>query len=568
MNGAQVFAEILKREGVEYLFCFPTTPLIDACAAAGIRPIVTRQERVAGNMADGFSRVTNGERIGVVSVQQSAGAENAFAGLAHAYTDSSPILFVPGQWGREFASLPPNFSSVDNYRGAAKWADQIPSVQGMEMRLRRAFTLLRSGRPRPVILELPVDVAAQVLNDDRGHPVESLGYVPARRVRSQADWADIRAAVDLLTAAGRLLIWAGQGCLYAEASAELTELAELTGARVMSTLLAKSVIDERHPLSVGCGSYTYSALIRSALADCDTVLAVGASLNRNFIAPEITRELPGGKRRRIIHANIEIDDINTYYPADVALVGDAKLVLRQLIEEIHDRGAECDATQVATVTQLIAAQRTAWQQSWRPLLESDAVPINPYRVIADFMSTFDPAETIVSHESGSARDMLVPHYLAATPRSYLGWGHSTQLGFSLGACMGAKLARPEKLVAHFMGDGALGMVVGDLETAVREEIPILTVLMNNSHFGNYERMIPTSARLYDSAALSGDFSAVAAGLGLHSERVDTPEALVPALKRAAQSTRDGRAALVEVITTVEPRIPYAGDHLEDLEPGQ
>jgi thiamine pyrophosphate-dependent acetolactate synthase large subunit-like protein len=103
---------------------------------------------------------------------------------------------------------------------------------------------------------------------------------------------------------------------------------------------------------------------------------------------------------------------------------------------------------------------------------------------------------------------------------------------------------------------------------VREEIPILTVLMNNSHFGNYERMIPTSARLYDSAALSGDFSAVAKGLGLHSERVDTPEALVPALKRAAQSTRDGRAALVEVITTVEARIPYAGEHLEDLEPGQ
>lgn len=544
MNGAQAIAEILKREGVEQLFCFPTTPVMDACAEAGIRPIITRQERVAGNMADAFSRVTNGRRVGVASVQQSAGAENAFAGLAQAFTDSSPILFLPGQWTTQVATLPPNFDSVLSYERQAKWADRIPSARAVAQRMRRAFTLLRSGRPRPVLLEVPLDVA--------GGDAGDLDYQPPTPVRTAPDPADVTRAVDLLLAAERPMIWAGQGVLYAEASAELARLAELLAAPVTTTLMGKSAFDERHPLALGTASYSRTALVTRALEASDAVFAIGASLNRDFTAPAI----PDGKR--LVHATVDAGDLNLYYPAHVALVGDAKLVLSAILADIEDRRAGRSAEARARVVADLAERRATWKARWAPKLGSDETPLNPYRVIGDFMKTFDPATTIVTHDSGGARDQLVPQYEATVPRGYLGWGHSTQLGFSLGASLGAKLACPDKLVAHFLGDAALGMVGMDLETGVRERIPILTVLLNNSRMGNYERLIPRSAALYDSTRMSGDYTAVARGLGLHAERVEAPGAIVPAFERARRSLLEGKSALVEFITRAEPDIPYQG----------
>jgi len=178
--------------------------------------------------------------------------------------------------------------------------------------------------------------------------------------------------------------------------------------------------------------------------------------------------------------------------------------------------------------------------------------------MGDFIATFAPEDTIVTHDSGSPRDQLVPIYEATTPRGYLGWGHSTQLGFGLGAAMGAKLAEPEKLVVNFMGDAAFGMVGLDVETAVREEIPILTVLLNNSAMGNYEKFIPRATERYGTKYLTGDYSKVASALGAYSERIERPEEIVPALERAAKQTREGRPALLEVITREEADIPYAG----------
>ena len=544
MNGAQTIAEILKREGVEQLFCFPTTPVMDACAEAGIRPIITRQERVAGNMADAFSRVTNGRRVGVASVQQSAGAENAFAGLAQAFTDSSPILFLPGQWTTQVATLPPNFDSVLSYERQAKWADRIPSARAVAQRMRRAFTLLRSGRPRPVLLEVPLDVA--------GGDAGDLDYRPPAPMRTAPDPSDVTRAVDLLLAAERPMIWAGQGVLYAEASAELTRLAELLAAPVTTTLMGKSGFDERHPLALGTASYSRTALVSRALETSDAVFAIGASLNRDFTAPAI----PDGKR--LVHATVDAGDLNLYYPAHAALLGDAKLVLCAMIADIEDRKAGKNADVRARVIAGLTEQRAAWKARWAPKLASDESPLNPYRVIGDFMKTFDPATTIVTHDSGGARDQLVPQYEATVPRCYLGWGHSTQLGFSLGASLGAKLAAPDKLVAHFLGDAALGMVGMDLETGVRERIPILTVLLNNSRMGNYEKLIPRSAALFDSTRMSGDYTAVARGLGLHAERVEAPGAIIPAFERARRSMLEGTSALIEFITRAEPDIPYQG----------
>ena len=549
MRGSTAIARILKLEGVERVFCFPYSNILDALAEEGIRPIVARQERVAENMADGFSRVSNGRQFGVVTVQASAGAENGFAGIAQAYTDSSPLLFLPGHPGRAQAGVPPTFDAVRNYAATTKWADTIPSAACIPDRLRRAFTLLRSGRPGPVLLEVPGDVATEELN-------EPLTYRPPMRVRFGADPDTVRDAARLLLSAERPMIWAGQGVLYAEASAELREAAELLAAPVMTTLLGKSAFPETHPLALGVGSYSRTAMATDYLARADAVFAVGASLTRTIFAPDI----PPGKR--IVHATVDPRDLNKDYSADVPLLGDAQLVLRQLVEEIRSQAGRAGRAGRPEVEAHIASVRETWRSRWAPKLRSEEVPLNPYRVLGELMKALDPVHSIVTHDSGSPRDQLVPLYAAVVPRCYLGWGHSTQLGFSLGAAMGAKLAAPDKTVVNVMGDAAFGMVGMEIETAVREGIPILTVVLNNSAMGNYERLIPQAVARYRTNRLSGNYAEVARGLGAHADRVEQPQAIAPALQRALAVTREGRPAFLEFITREEAdmAIPGAGNH--------
>jgi acetolactate synthase-1/2/3 large subunit len=549
MRGSGVIARILKLEGVEQVFCFPYTPILDALAEEGIRPIVARQERVAENMADGFSRTSNGRKLGVVTVQGSAGTENAFSGIAHACTDSSPILILPGHPGRAFTGVPPTFDAMKHFAAATRWADVFPSANHIPARMRRAFTLLRCGRPGPVLLEVPGDVA----NEDMTEPFD---YLPVSRVRFGPDPDAVKDAVRLLLSAERPMIWAGQGVLYAQASAELVEVAELLAAPVMTTLLGKSAFLESHPLALGAGSYSRTAMVTDYLKCCDALFAVGASLTRTVFAPVV----PQGKR--IVHATIDPRDLNKDYVADVPMLGDAQLVLKEMVEEIRRQAGPSGRPGRKAVEEQVASVKKPWRQRWLPKLRSEEVPLNPYRVLGDLMNLLDPGQCIVTHDSGSPRDQLVPLYEAWTPRGYLGWGHSTQLGFSLGLAMGAKLAAPDKTVINVMGDAAFGMVGMDMETAVRERIPILTVLLNNSAMGNYERLIPKAVERYGTKYLSGDYCTVARGLGAHSERVEQPRDILPALERALSATRQGRPALVEFITREESdmAIPTGQDH--------
>ena len=189
---------------------------------------------------------------------------------------------------------------------------------------------------------------------------------------------------------------------------------------------------------------------------------------------------------------------------------------------------------------------------WLPRLTSDDVPLNPYRVVWDIMHTVDLDNTIVTHESGSPREQVSPFWEARAPRSFIGWGKSTQLGYSLGLAMGAKMAAPEKMVINFMGDAAFGMVGLDVETAVRANIPITTVVMNNSTMAIYpDSRIPTAVERYGLKDLSGDFYRVALALGAYAEQITEPDEIKPAMERAMQANADGRPALLEFITKEE-----------------
>src|SRR5258707_12134379 len=248
MKVVDVICEILKREGVEFLSCYPTNTLIEAAATAGIKPIVCRQERVGVGIADGFTRVTNGKRIGVFTMQAGPGAENAFSGITTAYSDSVPILLLPVGHARNTSQVFHFFRSVQSYAPVTKWTEEITLADQVPEIMRRAFSYLKMGRLGPVLVEIPNDAAVEEF------PAAAISYTPVKRTVSSANAQDVAAAAKVLVEAKSPVIIAGQGVLYAEASDELVELAELLQVPVTTPLEGKSAFPEHHPLSLGTGA--------------------------------------------------------------------------------------------------------------------------------------------------------------------------------------------------------------------------------------------------------------------------------------------------------------------------
>ena len=540
MNGVTAIANILKMEDVDFVACMPTNPLIEALAIAGIRPIVCRQERTGVHMADGFARITNGKKTGIFLAQNGPGAENAFSGVAQAYADSVPILLLPAGVARDRQGVHPNFDPTRSYETVTKWSATVNSADRVPELMRRAFTKLRGGRPGPVLLEIPSDVATEELDEVK------FDYEVPPVIRTAADPEAVSRAAAALLAASRPLIHSGQGVLYAEASEELVQIAEFLQAPVMTTMPGKSGFPENHPLSVGSGGTSTTGGVHQFLTRADLVFGIGCSMTRTSFATPI----PPGKV--IIHATNDHDDINKDIKAHHPLLGDAKLILRQLLEEMKRQSGLQGRPVNDTLHQEIEDAKQKWLDQWMPKLTSSEVPLNPYRVIWDLMHNVDLDNTIVTHESGSAREYAVPFWEARAPRSFIGWGKSTQLGYSLGLALGAKLAEPEKQVINIMGDAAFGMVGLDVETAVRSQIPITTIVLNNYTMAIYpDNRFPEAVRKYNLKELSGNFADVAQALGAFSERVTEPGEIVPAIKRAQEMNRAGKTALLEFITKEE-----------------
>ena len=539
MDGKTAVAKILKAEGVEHLLCFPNNALIEAAAIEGIRPICARTERVAVNIADGLSRVSSGRRIGVVAVQYGPGAENAFGAVAQAYSDASPVLLLPGGVERGRQGVPPSFQAIYNYRGVTKWVETVNQAERLPQMLRRAFTLLRMGKPGPVMLEIPTDVLKEAVPDEA-----VTKYTPVRRAAPHGDPADVREAVRMFLAARSPVIVAGQGILYAEAWDELRRFAEAVQAPVLTTLNGKSAFPEDHPLALGAGGLSGPKTVDHFLKKADLVFGVGTSFTRShFIVP-----IPPGKP--IIQVTISEEDVNKDYPVAHAVIGDAKAVLAQLIDEVRDRSRGD-----SRVAEEVKAVKAEFLKEWMPRLTSDEVPISPYRAIWDLMHTVDRWRTIITHDAGNPRDQLVPFWESLVPHGYVGWGKSTQLGTGLGLAMGDRLAAPDRLCVNLMGDVAFGMVGMDFETAVRSKIPILTVMLNNGLMGGYDKYLPVSTERWGLRYVSGDYAKVAEGLGGYTERVEKPHDLVPAFRRALEEVQAGRPALLEVLTREEAVYP-------------
>jgi acetolactate synthase-1/2/3 large subunit len=531
-------AEILKREGVKFLIGYPVNTIIEASAQADIRTIIVRQERTGLHMADAVSRVTSGRQIGVFAMQHGPGTENAFGGVAQAYGDSSPIVVLPGGYPRRITNIPPNFNAFLNFQHVTKSVEQVTLPAAVPDAMRRAFTQVRNGRPRPVMVEFPVDI----FQEDVPEPLD---YKPALVARYGPDPKAVAEVARVLVAAERPVIYAGQGVHYAQAWPQLRQLAELLEAPVTTSLQGKSAFPENHPLSLGSGGRSIPKTVHHFLKEADVIFGIGCS----FATTNYGVAMPTGKR--IVHATLDPADLNKDVRAEHALIGDAGLTLDALVAEVRDRLNGHPRGRADDVAREIKGIKAEWLAQWMPKLTSEETPLSPYRVLWDLMHTVDVANTIITHDAGSPRDQISPFWESTAPLSYIGWGKTTQLGYGLGLAMGAKLAHPDKLCINVWGDAAIGFTGMDFETAVRERIPILSVLLNNFSMAIELPIMKVSTEKYRSTDISGNYAEMAKAFGGYGERVTSPAEIIPAIKRGIRKTQEGTPVLLEFLTQKE-----------------
>ena len=539
MKVGAAIAAILKREGIEILTGYPVNHLIEFAAAVDIRPIIVRQERIGLHMADAISRMTSGRKLGVFCMQHGPGTENAYGGVAQAFGDSIPILVVPQGYQRRMAHVAPNYNAVAQMRGITKSAEPVVLPGEVANVMRRAFSRLRNGRGGPVLVEVPADL----WNEELPGPLD---YAPVAPTRYGPDREALRVAARMLAEAKRPVLYAGQGVHWARAWSGLRQLAELLGAPVTTSLGGKSAFPEDHPLALGSGGLAVPKTVRHFLDQADVIFGIGCSFTESNFAVA----MPKGKK--IIHATLDPDHLNKDIAATLGLVGDAGVTLDGLLAEL--------APMISTprnysgTAQEIADMQAAWLAEWKPKLTSQEKPLSPYRVVWDLLHTVDVANTIITHDAGSPRDQLSPFWVTREPLTYIGWGKTTQLGYGLGLAMGAKLVHPDKLCINVWGDAAIGFTGMDFETAVRERIPILSILFNNFSMAIELKVMPISTEKYRSTDISGDYAMMARAFGGYGERITEPSEIVPAIKRGMEQTRNGVPALLEFITGKETAV--------------
>jgi acetolactate synthase-1/2/3 large subunit len=534
--------KILKDEGVNWVSTFPTSIFNNACGEEGILNFMVRDERYAVAVADGYSRVSNGHSFGVCSVMggiNAAGTQMAYGALAQAYEDSVPLLCltdgVPIETiGRERFNLENAFKSVTKWCGYVNKAERIPEF------MRRTYTKLKTGRPAPVLIQVPRDLEKY---DEKKH-----AYSVVKGWKSQGNPKDIEKTIKTIKTAENPLLYVGQGIFYADACAELLKFAELAEIPVVTTLKGKSSFPENHRLSLGIRGEPVERFLQRA----DLVLTIGVG----FTPSEFQHKIPDAFNKKIIQCTIDESDLNCDYSVNHAILGDAKLILKQLIKEMEKQGIS------KPNDDLLKEIQDAWKvkmNNYYSWMESNETPVNPYRVYNELMNILDMKNSLVTHESGNTRDQLSNIYESQIPHGFLGWGNVSTLGYGLGAAIGAKLAIPKRQVINVSGDAGVAYQMGNWETMVRYKMGITTIHINNNGFAGYgpgfwgKGHSPYTYELTDHMTQST--AKIAEAIGIPGERIEDPDDVAPALKRALKANSSKKPYLLEVICSKHPVYP-------------
>ncbi|MBO19551.1 MAG: hypothetical protein FI717_05505 [SAR202 cluster bacterium] len=534
-------ARILKQEGVEWVSTFPVCKVNNALGRENMPMIMMRDDRYAVAVADAFSRISAGEKIGVCTFQggvNAAGLQVAFAGMAQAFEDGSPVLCITDGIGTG-ETQNSQFDVTSALKSVTKWYGHLDRPERLPEFMRRAFTMLRSGRPGPVVIAIP---NADAQYDETADP-----YVPVKASKYAPDPADVSGAIDLLLKAQDPIIYAGEGVIYAGASAELKEFAELANTPVITTLKAKGAFPEDNPLFVG----VRGDQVDHYLNKCDMVFAVGSSLSPG----RFSHGIPNAVGKTIVHCTIDELHVNKVYPTAQAVIGDARFALQALTADLSAKTSGNGRPAGKVVAEVKEARDSALAQ-YREAMSSTDKPINPYKVYAGLMEALDPHKSFVTHESGNTRDQLSTVYDTLIPRGFLGWGNVSSLGFSFAATVAAKQAFPDKFCVAVTGEAGLGYMLGQLEVALRHQLGITVVHVSNGGFSGYgpgfwgDGHDPFTHKVLGNDEV--DMSKVIGELGYHTERVTEPSEVVLALKRAQSANESGQPAYIEFICSQFP----------------
>jgi acetolactate synthase-1/2/3 large subunit len=535
-------ARILEKEGAAFVTLFPSCKINNAIGDEGKIPLLLmRDERFGVGVADAFSRLSDGNQFGVCTLQGGVncpGFQFGIPAITQAFEDSSPVLCLTDAVNP--ADTENSHYNIDRVAANfTRWTSTIPLARRVPEFMARAYTFLKTGRPGPVLLQVPTSLGEY---DEEQYP-----YKPIKGWKSQADPDDVKAAVKALLAAKKPLLYVGDGVFYADGCADLLQFVELSQIPVIATLKAKSVFPETHPLSIGVRGEP----AEDFLNNCDMILAIGSSLSSN----RFSHKIPNAAGKTIIQCTIDNTDLNKSYMLDGALIGDAKLVLQQLIDEFS-RQTGGGAKANPELREEIRGLKAKMFEKYNAAMTSNDNPINPFRVYAELQRILDPKDSFITAESGGPRDQLSTVYESIIPHGYLGWGNISTLGFSLAGVIASKIIHPNRPAVTVTGDAGLPYMIGNFEPAVRYQWGVTIIHINNSGFSGYGKG-PWGAgqEPYTADVLPSDLCNLTKsmeGFGMHSERVTQPSEIGPAIQRALDANAKKQPAYIEVISSLYP----------------
>jgi acetolactate synthase I/II/III large subunit len=562
MTGAMFIAECLKQEGVTKVFgqCGHTNyALIDACHRLGIEYVSFRHEQMAAHAADAYFRVSH--KLAVVNVHLSPGLTNALTGVASAAADSTPMLVITGNTPSYHHAREPHqgirfhadASQGDIYRPVCKRVWRIDDAKYLSDVMPRALNVAQTGRPGAVLLDVPMDVFSQ--------QVSATPVTVARRPnfeRAPAPAAGIAAAARLLAAAKSPVIFAGNGVTLSEGSDELRAVAELLGAPVATTLTAKGVFPENHPLSVGMTGIWGTRVANESTRGADVVLAVGTAFGEADCSswnPKYTFSIPP---TQLVQIDIDPQEVGKIYPVAAGLVGDAKETLRELAAALRATEPQPSAARAAD----LKTRKDAWQIELAIEQRNGDTPIHPARLLNE-ISRIAPKDTIFVTDVGWNKNGAGQQLVMTEPRSFITSGGLATMGFAPAAAIGAKIAAPNRPVMALVGDGGFLSVTGAVTTAVELGIPVVWVIFNNFCFATirsvgttyFHNSYATEFRTPDGQPYNPDFVLLAQAFGIEGARVEEPDDLPAALAKALSANAP---YLLEVRTRGDVPMPRTG----------
>lgn len=554
MKGTEAIIKSLENEGVDVIFGIPggqSIPFYDELYDADIRHILTRHEQGAAHAAEGYARASG--KVGVCSSTSGPGGTNLVTGIANAYMDSSPIIALTGQVATSFIGKDA-FQETDMVgisMPITKHNFQLRSVKEIPVTFKMAFKIASTGRPGPVLIDMPKDIQEKEDNVSFPKDVNIPGYKPTFKGNPR----QIQKAINMILNAERPIILAGGGVIISGAGNELKELAELIMAPVTSTLMGKGGFPENHPLSVGVLGMHGRKVANYAINEADVIIAVGTRFSDRSTgmvgcyAPEA----------KIIHIEIDPAEISKNVYAHLPVVGDARNILAGIIKGLKVKASKGNGGEWLKKIH-------KYRKEFQPRMDYDDIPLRPERIVKEIMD-FMGMDDIVTTEVGQAQMWAFHYFGRSRPRTFISSGGLGTMGFGFPAAMGAKVARPEANVIDIAGDGSFQMNIQELATVVENDIPVVVAVFNNGFLGmvrQWQELFFNKRYSATSFKRNPDFVKVAEGYGAMGIQVERPEDITPALKTAFKS---GEPAVIDFIVNPEanifPMVP-PGKCLKDI----